>query len=335
MIETELRELFEQADGAVPADGTDVGGVMVRGRRRRRRNHVATAVASVVAVAAVVIALGTLARGPTPGVDVTGGPADGERIAIFLCDHRVCPAATEEQIQVIERTLEQDAEVGWFEFEDSAAAYERFQRETSDRPDVKGIQPGMLPASFRVVLIEGTDIRDFIDRYSTLPGVEHVRVDPGSDAAGFVQVPNVIGLSPEEAGSALSASGLAWTTEGDGPSVTGQDPEPGTTVEKGTLIALRLGSPATSSRSFEDPELAGLCEAVESARADGEPGSPTTEQAIQLFVTDHSILEQTTIEGFQIKYEGEVVGRISVRTAPAGGYYVASAEWCYPEPDGS
>lgn len=94
-------------------------------------------------------------------------------------------------------------------------------------------------------------------------------------------------------------------------------------------------NPGSAPSSFEDPALAGTCEAVESAIASEEPGAPTAEQAIDFFVADNTILEQTTIEGRQIKYEGEVVGRISVRTAPAGGFYVSSAEWCYPDPDGS
>lgn len=84
-----------------------------------------------------------------------------------------------------------------------------------------------------------------------------------------------------------------------------------------------------------DPDvdsLAGLCEEMIVEVAEGEPGLDTEDEAIDTFVASGGeFLSDATFEGQQIIYEGEVVGRMSVSSRPAGGYVVTSAEWCYPE----
>lgn len=78
--------------------------------------------------------------------------------------------------------------------------------------------------------------------------------------------------------------------------------------------------------------LAGLCEEMDLEVAEDEHGLDTAEDAIDAFVgSGNSFLANATFEGQQIFYEGEVVGRISVSSLPAGGYLVTSAEWCYPD----
>lgn len=42
------------------------------------------------------------------------------------------------------------------------------------------------------------------------------------------------------------------------------------------------------------------------------------------------LLARMLLQGPQILYAGEVVGRLLVSSMPAGGYLVTSAEWGYP-----
>lgn len=82
----------------------------------------------------------------------------------------------------------------------------------------------------------------------------------------------------------------------------------------------------------EAGSLAGLCNDLDTEVAEDEPGLDTANEAIDAFIADgDDFLADATIEGQQILYEGEVVGRLSVSSLPAGGYLVTSAQWCYPD----
>ncbi|RUP35888.1 MAG: ABC transporter permease [Gordonia sp. (in: high G+C Gram-positive bacteria)] len=61
------------------------------------------------------------------------------------------PAATAEQIQAMEKTLDSSPQVGEFDFYDSARSYDEFKRLFRDQPDlVNTIKPEDLPQSFRI-----------------------------------------------------------------------------------------------------------------------------------------------------------------------------------------
>lgn len=94
-----------------------------------------------------------------------------------------------------------------------------------------------------------------------------------------------------------------------------------------------LAGCGTGAQSDGNPSsLAGLCNDFDTEVAEGEPGLDTAEEAIDAFVADgDDLLADATIEGQQILYGDEVVGRLSVSSMPAGGYLVTSAEWCYPD----
>lgn len=109
---------------------------------------------------------------------------------------------------------------------------------------------------------------------------------------------------------AAAALGLAGCGGGDAP---GQEP-----------------SGESQGAGFGGPSLAGLCEDAD-VDIDDEPQAATPEEAVDLFVQDHSVLSDTTIEDTQILYDGEVVGSLVISQASAGGYYVSRAEWCYSE----
>lgn len=116
----------------------------------------------------------------------------------------------------------------------------------------------------------------------------------------------------------------------DGLAVTLEDP-----LDGRALIDLVSEQPidVTYPDAAADPDsLAGLCSDMDVAWAEDEPGLDTADEAIEAFVaTGDDFLADATFEGQQILYEGEVVGRLSVRSMPAGGYLVTSAEWCYPD----
>lgn len=87
----------------------------------------------------------------------------------------------------------------------------------------------------------------------------------------------------------------------------------------------------SSVPGFDDPELAGLCEEADVTIAADEPAAPDHATAIEEFVRSNAVLADTSIEGTEITYDGEVVGHVRISEGPAGGYYVETAEWCYPE----
>jgi hypothetical protein len=87
------------------------------------------------------------------------------------------------------------------------------------------------------------------------------------------------------------------------------------------------GAPAT----FGEPEHAGLCEGMNADVGSDSVGTPTRREAVDKFQTRMDVLEPTTIAGDDIIFRGRVVGSVDVQRAPAGGWYVAAAEWCYPE----
>ncbi|MEX1163943.1 MAG: hypothetical protein WEB03_10205 [Nitriliruptor sp.] len=85
-----------------------------------------------------------------------------------------------------------------------------------------------------------------------------------------------------------------------------------------------------SRRLVTDPELAGLCEDVDNAIAEGSAGSSTPEDAPKAFLDQIPILRDTTIAGTTITHRGKVVGEIQLIESPAGGYLITRASWCYP-----
>ncbi len=100
------------------------------------------------------------------------------------------------------------------------------------------------------------------------------------------------------------------------------------TLAAAAVVLAECGPDAQTS---SDPDsLAGLCTDLDTRVAEDEPGLDTAGDAIEAFVADgDDFLADATFEGQQILHEGEVVGRLSVSSMPAGGYLVTSAEWCY------
>ena len=98
-------------------------------------------------------------------------------------------------------------------------------------------------------------------------------------------------------------------------------------------VGVMLAGCGTGAQPEGDPgSLAGRCSDFDTEVAEDEPGPDTAEEAIDAFVADgDDFLADATIEGQQILSQGEVVGRLSVSSMPAGGYLVTSAEWCYPD----
>ena len=90
-------------------------------------------------------------------------------------------------------------------------------------------------------------------------------------------------------------------------------------------------SPIATNAGFGNPERAGLCEDANVDVAADDPAAPNREAAVDEFRQLYPVLDETTIEGTEIRYGGEVIGQLNISEAPGGGYYVDRAEWCYPE----
>ncbi len=91
-----------------------------------------------------------------------------------------------------------------------------------------------------------------------------------------------------------------------------------------------IENPTDSAPRFDDPDMAGLCEDVDSDVADETTGPPTPEDAIEAFLRENAILYDTTIIGTTITHRGKAVGEFHLTDSPAGGYHVTRASWCYP-----
>ena len=104
-------------------------------------------------------------------------------------------------------------------------------------------------------------------------------------------------------------------------------------VAASTAAGVMPAGCGTGAQTGSEPgSLAGPCADHDTEVAEGEPGLDTAEETIDAFVAGgDAFLAAATVEGQQTLYEGEVVGRLSVRSMPAGGYLVTSAEWCYPD----
>lgn len=87
----------------------------------------------------------------------------------------------------------------------------------------------------------------------------------------------------------------------------------------------------TDTGTFGAPAHAGLCESYDATMDAAATGAETREQAANVFHGQMDVLAATTISGNDIYFRGDVVGHVDIETAPAGGFYVAAAEWCYPD----
>jgi hypothetical protein len=112
------------------------------------------------------------------------------------------------------------------------------------------------------------------------------------------------GRSPADPAAELTDEQLAGETPIEGPA----DAQPVTTI---------LSWP-------------GLCEDVDNDLADETAGAPTPEGAIEAFIRENSILQDTTIIGTTIAHRGQTVGEICLTGSAANGYHVTRANWCYP-----
>ncbi len=101
---------------------------------------------------------------------------DKVEVSIFLCDERSCGAdITPEQQEDLLTDLQELPLVEEVFYESQEDAYERFQEMFKDDEDVAGvIEPGSLPASFRVKLVDPNDFQVVAQQFGAYPGVDEV-----------------------------------------------------------------------------------------------------------------------------------------------------------------
>jgi serine/threonine-protein kinase len=109
---------------------------------------------------------------------------------------------------------------------------------------------------------EPTSDADLVDRITrsdprageTVPGNTAIAVFVGVEQQ-LVEVPDVVGTSPEDAEATLKADGFQVQRDGEGDEVFGTDPSAGQKVPKGSTITLRLAS--TSEDVGRVPDVRG------------------------------------------------------------------------------
>jgi cell division transport system permease protein len=96
-------------------------------------------------------------------------------VSIFLCDGQRCPEITPEQQIDLEAQLKAEPIVNTVSFESKEDAYTRFVELFDNQPDlVATLNPGVLPASFRVKLTDPERFAVIADRFDAFPGVEAI-----------------------------------------------------------------------------------------------------------------------------------------------------------------
>ncbi len=100
---------------------------------------------------------------------------DKVEVTIFLCDGRTCPAITPEQEQALRRELEAEPIVEEVFYESKQEAYERFTELFRNQPSlIETVDPDILPASFRVKLVDPDQFMVIAAGFAAFPGVEEI-----------------------------------------------------------------------------------------------------------------------------------------------------------------
>jgi cell division protein FtsX len=152
---------------------------MAGGRRQRRRRHMlAGGVAGVVTalVAAVAVNVATAPPSIPTAMSLAVGPVCDrpvvveDELAVFLNDD-----VTDRQRADLDELLRSDPRVERLRYESRESAYEQFKEMYRDSPDlVAAVQPGNLPESFRVRLVQPEQSLPFQEELQRRPGVETV-----------------------------------------------------------------------------------------------------------------------------------------------------------------
>lgn len=100
---------------------------------------------------------------------------DKVEVTIFLCDGRTCPAITPEQEQALREELEAEPIVEEVFYESKEEAYERFTELFRNQPSlIETVDPDILPASFRVKLVDPDQFMVIATQFAAFPGVEEI-----------------------------------------------------------------------------------------------------------------------------------------------------------------
>lgn len=100
---------------------------------------------------------------------------DQVEVSIFLCDGQTCPPITDEQRDTLRRDLEEQPVVEEVIYESKEEAYERFTELFKDQPNLLEIvEPDILPASFRVSLVDPDEFLVIAQQFEAYPGVEDI-----------------------------------------------------------------------------------------------------------------------------------------------------------------
>ncbi len=100
---------------------------------------------------------------------------DQVEVSIFLCDGQACPEITEQQQETLRQDLEDQPVVDEVHYESKDEAYERFTELFADQENLLEIvEPDILPASFRVSLVDPDEFLVINQQFEAYPGVEDI-----------------------------------------------------------------------------------------------------------------------------------------------------------------
>lgn len=210
-----LTQVLERSAGSVPP-APDVSQLVEAGKRRRRRSTAAVLAATAAGLAVVVGGITAVWPFLPPAQDavildqptVPYEPWRGQEVDvdIFLCDDPRCPSITTEQQADLRAQLVAEPVVEAVYFESKEDAYERFAEQFAEQPElVESMDPGILPASFRVKLTDPGHFAVIEERFSTFPGVEEIidrhrevpAIDPMPDAETVAAEISMVEVTPD------------------------------------------------------------------------------------------------------------------------------------------
>jgi hypothetical protein len=201
-LRTALREAAPQAQPSADA-WEKINGR--RGRPSRRRFGVPAITAAVAVAVLVAVTAGVLLlRSDSPSVQTPASksretspskllPLEADAAVYMLTD------APTLQDEVVRDFLRRSPDVRVFAYVDKSTAYEEFRRTFRDRPDLlSSVDPGALPASFRIRVRDCTSRLQLIESLKAVPGVDEAVTQLGLSRAEAERFRDRQGFPPSD-----------------------------------------------------------------------------------------------------------------------------------------
>jgi cell division transport system permease protein len=169
------------------------------------RNPLLSLATVVVVVVAVALVGGSLLIRQGVGNATKRWQGDIEFIVFMNAD------ASEEQIEAVDRALEESPQVDDWIYLDKEAAYEEFRELFADSPDLLVVTPDAIPSNFKVKPVDADPevVTALVDQFSQMSGVR--RVVAATDAIRSIErISNILSTSMAAVAFVLTSSALLF-----------------------------------------------------------------------------------------------------------------------------